>query len=61
MIPRYFKLVEIDQDEFVEATGENLDCCQFVVMVNGTAYAAIDESEEDELQIDLSLFEEDAP
>lgn len=55
---RYFKLVEIDQDEFVEATGEDLDCRQFVSVVDGTAYAAIDESEEDELQIDLSLFEE---
>lgn len=59
MIPRYFKLVEIGRDEFVEATGEDLDCCQVVSVVDGIAYVAIDESEEDELQIDLSLLEED--
>ena len=25
---RYFKVVEIDRDSFIEATGEYLGCCQ---------------------------------
>lgn len=28
VMSRYFKIVEIDADEFINATGEDLDCCQ---------------------------------
>ena len=41
---RYFKLVEIDRDSFIEATGDDLDCLQVV---------------ETEMTIDLDVFEEE--
>lgn len=38
---RYFKLIEIDRDSFIEATGEDLDCySQLVVPVDGLVYGA---------------------
>lgn len=54
---RYFKLVEIDRDSFVEAVGEDLDCMQLCSVRDGIIYAAIEDSEA-ELEIDLTLLEE---
>lgn len=54
---RYFKLVEIDRDSFVEAVGEDLDCLQLCSVQDGVIYAAIEDSET-ELEIDLTLLEE---
>lgn len=55
---RYFKIIEIDRDSFVEATGEDLDCCQLVVSSGGEAYVAIDD-EEYEMSVSLETFEEE--
>lgn len=35
---RYFKVVEIDCDSFIEATGEDLDCCQLSTGCDGIGY-----------------------
>ena len=42
---RYFKIIEIDRDSFVEVTGEDLDCCQLVVPSGGEGYVAVDDEE----------------
>lgn len=54
---RYFKVVEIDRDSFIEATGEDLDCCQLSTVCDGTGYIAVDETE-DEITVSLDIFEE---
>jgi hypothetical protein len=47
---RYFKVTEIDRDSFIETVGEDLDC----------GYAAVDDTEEDEIAIPLDVFEEES-
>lgn len=54
---RYFKLIEIDRDEFINATGEDLDCCQLIVPTNECVFVAIDEDEEYEMSIPLDSFD----
>lgn len=56
---RYFKVIEIDSDSFIRATGEDLDCCQLVVGTSDSIFVAIDECEEDEIRISLELFDEE--
>lgn len=46
---RYFKVIEIDSDSFIGATGEDLDCCQLVVGTSDSVFVAVDECEEDEI------------
>lgn len=55
---RYFKVVEIDRDSFIEATGEDLDCCQLSTVYDGIGYVAVDDTEEDEITVSLDIFEE---
>ena len=40
---RYFKIIEIDRDSFVEAIGEDLDCRQLVVPSGEEVYVAVDD------------------
>ena len=56
---RYFKVIEIDRDSFIEAVGEDLDCAQLLTACDGIDYAAVDDTEEDELNIPLYCFEEE--
>lgn len=58
---RYFKVIEIDRDSFIEAVGEDLDCAQLVTACDGIGYAAVDDTEEDELNIPLYCYEEEPP
>lgn len=55
---RYFKIIEIDRDSFVEATGEDLDCCQLVVPSGGEVYIAVDD-EEHEMSVPMEMFGEE--
>lgn len=55
---RYFKVIEIDADEFISATGEDLDCCLLSVPTNEGVFVAVDEYEEYEISIPLDCFEE---
>lgn len=55
---KYFKIVEIDSDSFIKATGEDLDCSQLVVPTDDAVYVAVDD-EEYEMSIDMDMFEGD--
>ena len=55
---RYFKVIEIDADEFINATGEDLNCCQLVVPTNEAVFVAVDEYEEYEISVPLDCFDE---
>lgn len=54
---KYFKVAEIDVDEFIDNTGEDLDCCQLVVPIGNKVFVAIDEDDQDEMEIPLDCFE----
>lgn len=54
---RYFKAVEIKEDEFIEKTGEVLDCCQLVIPVDNEIFVAIDEEDQDEIEIPIYCFD----
>ena len=53
---RYFKVIEIKADEFIDNTGEDLDCCQLVIPVGETVFVAVDEDREYEINIPFELF-----
>lgn len=53
---RYFEIKEIDRSEFVCATGDDLNCNQLVVRVNGDVFIALDDKNEYEIQIPLDCF-----
>ncbi len=60
---RYFKVVEIDCDSFIEATGieatgKDLDCLQLSTVCDGIGYVAVDDTEEDKITVSLDIFEE---
>lgn len=54
---RYFKIIEINENEFIDATGEELDCCQLSVPVNESVFVAVDENEEYEIIVPLDCFD----
>lgn len=54
---RYFKIIEIDSDSFIDATGGDLDCCQLTVPVDGAVYVAVDD-EECEMTVDIDTFDD---
>ena len=56
---RYFKVVEIDCDSFIEATGKDLDCHQLSVVCDGIGYVGVDDTYEDEIVDFLDIFEEE--
>ena len=56
---RYFKVVEIDRDSFIEATGEDLDCCRLSAVCDGIGYVAVDDTEEDEITVSLDIFNDE--
>lgn len=57
VMAKYFKVVEIDADEFIDNTGEDLDCCQLVIPIGNKVFVAIDEDDQDEIEIPLDCFE----
>lgn len=54
---KYFKVVEISEEEFINETGEELNCLQSIVPVENVVFVAIDEEQEDEINIPLDCFE----
>lgn len=58
---RYFKVIEIDRDSFIEAASGDLNgYLQVVDMCDGIGYVAVDDTEEDKISVPLELFEEDS-
>lgn len=56
---RYFKAIEICEEEFYTATGEELNCLQYVIPVDGAVYVGVDDDEKGEIDIDLDCFDSD--
>lgn len=52
---RYFKVIEIDADTFIDAVGEDLDCLQLAVPVGNDVFVAVADTE-DEISIYLDCF-----
>lgn len=50
---RYFKVVEIDRNEFMKASGEDLDCICMTFPCNGMEYVAVNDDESDEFFVPL--------
>ena len=53
---RYFKVVEIDRDSFIREMGEDLDCCQLATNIDGIYYVAVDDEQEDEININIDCL-----
>lgn len=53
---RYFKIIEIDSDSFIDVAGNDLDCCQEVVPTYEGVFVAIDACQED-ISVPLDCFE----
>ena len=56
-MPRYFKITEIDEENYESITGESLDCSQLSVPVDGDVYVAVDEEDESEISVGLECFD----
>ena len=54
---KYFKVVEISEEEFINVTGEGLDCCQVSIPTSEGVFVGVDEEQEDEISIPLDCFE----
>ena len=54
---KYFKIVEISEEEFIHATGEFLNCCQFSVPTSDGVFVGVDEERQDEISVPLDCFE----
>lgn len=53
---RYFKVIEIGRDDFVSKMGCDLDCCQLAENIDGICYLAVDDEQEDEINIDIDCL-----
>ena len=54
---KYFKVIEISEEEFIKATGEELDCYQVSIPTSEGVFVGVDEEQEDGIQIPLDCFE----
>lgn len=54
---KYFKIVEISEEEFINATGTELNCCQVSIPTSDGVFVAVDEEQEEEISIPLDCFE----
>lgn len=57
---KYFRIEEIDAATFELMTGQELNCLQLAMRADdGNVYVAVDEYEQEYLDIDLELFDPD--
>lgn len=57
---KYFRITEIDAATFERMTGDELDCQQVVLLADdGNVYVAVDEDEQDYIDVDLEMFDTD--
>ena len=59
VVARYFRITEISGDEFIQATGEDLDCLQLVIPTGENVYVAVDDASEDDLEVSLDSFDKE--
>lgn len=58
---RYFKVTEIKEEDFVDATGETLGrYIQSTIPIDGNVFVAVDDDCEDEIYISLDCFDEES-
>lgn len=54
---KYFRIAEIDAATFERMTGDELDCLQVALLAeDGDLYVAVDEDEQDYIEVDLEMF-----
>ena len=57
---KYFRITEIDAATFERMTGSELDCLQVAMPADdGNVYVAVDEYEQDCIDVDLEMFDAD--
>lgn len=57
---KYFRIAEIDATTFERMTGSEFDCQQVVLLADdGNVYVAVDEDEQDYIDVDLEMFDTD--
>ena len=57
---KYFRIAEIDAATFERMTGDELDCLQVALLADdGDLYVAVDEDEQDYIEVDLEMFDVD--
>ena len=57
---KYFRIAEIDATTFERMTGDELDCLQVALLADdGNVYVAVDEDEQDYIEVDLEMFDAD--
>lgn len=55
---KYFRVVEIDEEEFINVTGEEFaNCCRVSIPTSNGIFVGVDEEQEDEISIPLDCFE----
>lgn len=57
---KYFKIAKIDATTFKRMTGNKLDCLQMTMLADdGNVYVAVDENEQDYIDVGLEIFDAD--
>ena len=57
---KYFRIAEIDAATFERMTGDELDCPQVAMLADdGNVYVAVDEDEQDYIDVGLEMFDTD--
>lgn len=57
---KYFRIAEIDAATFERMTGGELDCQQVAMLADdGNVYVAVDEDEQDYIDVGLEMFDMD--
>lgn len=60
MMAKYFRITEINATTFKRMTGDELDCLQVAMLADdGNVYVAVDEYEQDCIDVDLEMFDAD--
>lgn len=54
---KYFKIVEISEEEFINATNEEIDCCHINIPTSEGVFVAVDEACEYDFVVPLDCFE----
>ena len=55
---KYFRIAEIDAATFKCMTGNKLNCLQVTMLADdGNVYVAVDEDEQDYIDVDLEMFD----
>lgn len=54
---RYFKIIEIDCDSFIDVAGTDPDFAQYAVPTDDAVYVSV-ENDKEEISVELDLFDD---